>query len=179
MLYWLDCIIACPSRNLKSWGQLFCLLFVRGFCGDHICCCSVAQSCPTLCIPVDYSTRGFPVLHSLREFAQTRVHWISDAIQPSHPLSSPSLPALNLPASGAFLMSWLFTSHSQSTGALASASVLPVNVQGWFSLGLTGFDLLAVQGTLKSLLHHHSLKASILQCSAFFMIQLSGLDTWE
>ena len=61
-----------------------------------ICCCSVTKSCPTLCDPVDYSTPGFPVLHHLLEFAQTHVHCISDAIQPSHPLFPPSPPALNL-----------------------------------------------------------------------------------
>ena len=92
----LDYIITFPSLDLKSWLQLFCLLFVRGFCGDRVCCCSVAQSCPTLWNPMDYSTRGFPVLHSLPEFAQTHVHWISDVIQPYHPLSPPSPPALSL-----------------------------------------------------------------------------------
>ena len=60
------------------------------------CCCSFAQSCPTLCDPMDCSTPGFPVLNSLPEFAQTHVHWVSDAIQPSHPLSPPS-PAFNFP----------------------------------------------------------------------------------
>ena len=60
------------------------------------CCCSVARSCSTLCDPMDCSTPGFPVLHYLPEFAQTHVHWVSDAIQPSHPLSSPSLPAFSL-----------------------------------------------------------------------------------
>ena len=100
--------------------------------------CACAQLCLTLCDPMDCSTPDFPVLHYLLEFAQTHVHWVGDAIQTSHPLLSPSLPALHLPASGAFLMSRLFASHNQSTGALASASVLPVSIQGWFSLGLTG-----------------------------------------
>ena len=76
------------------------------------------------------------------------------------------------PASGSFTMSWLFPSGGQTTGALASASVLQMTIQGWFPLGLT-FDLLAVQGNLKSLLQHHSSKASVLWCSAFFMGQLS------
>ena len=70
-------------------------------------------------------------------------------------------------------MSQLFTSDGQSIGVSASASVLPMNIQGLFPLGLTSFDLLAVQGTLKSLPQHHSLKASILRRSAFFMVQLS------
>ena len=83
--------------------------------------------------------------------------------------SSP--PALSLfPASESFPVSRLFASSGRSVGASASASVLPMNIQGWFPLGFGWFNLLAVQGTLKSLLQHHSSKASILQCSAFFMI---------
>ena len=77
----------------------------------------------------------------------------------------------SFPTLGSFLMSQLFVSAGQSIGGLASASVLPMNIQSWFPLGLT--DLLAVQGTPKSLLQHHSSKASILQHSAFFMVQLS------
>ena len=79
----------------------------------------------------------------------------------------------SLPASGSFPMSRLFASSGQSIRASASVRFLPVNIQGWFLLGLTGFYLLAVQGTLKSLLQHHNLKASILWWSAFFMIQHS------
>ena len=75
---------------------------------------------------------------------------------------------LSFPASGSFSVSQLFTSGSQSIGASASASVLPMNIQGWFPLGLT-----AIQKTLKSLLQHHNLMASVLQCSAFFMVWLS------
>ena len=80
----------------------------------------------------------------------------------------------SFPASGSFLMSWLFSSDNQRIGASASASVLPRNIQDWFPLRLTGL-IFAVQGTLKSLLPHCSLKASILQCSAFFVVQLSHL----
>ena len=84
----------------------------------------------------------------------------------------------SFPASGSFLMSQLFTSSGQSIGASASASALPMNIQDWFPeywlvFSIDWFDLLAVQGTLKSLLQHHSSKASVLQCSAFFMVQLS------
>ena len=99
-----------------------------------ICCCSVAQSGPTLCDPMDCSTLGFPVLHHLPELAQTHVHWVSDAIQPSHPLSSPS-PALIL---SHLLMKRRFASSDQSTGASVWALVLPMNIQDWFLLGLTG-----------------------------------------
>ena len=105
------------------------------------CCCSVAESSPTLCDPMDCSTSGFPVFHYLLEFAQTHIHWVSDSIQPSHPLSPPS-PALNLSQHQSFPISWLFASGGQSIETSASASVLPVNIQDWFPLGLT--DCLAV-----------------------------------
>ena len=98
------------------------------------CCSSVSKMCTTLCEPMDCST---PVLHYLPEFAQSHVHWVGDAIQPSYPLSPPSPPALNLSQHQSFPMSWLFTSGGQRIGASASASVLPVNIQGWFPSGLT------------------------------------------
>ena len=79
----------------------------------------------------------------------------------------------SFPASGSFPVSHFFTSGGQSIGVSASASVLPMNTQDWSPLGWRWLDLLAVQGTLKSLLQHHSSKASILRCSAFFMVQLS------
>ena len=104
------------------------------------CCCSVTKSCLTLFDPMDCSTPGSSVLHYLPEFAQTHVHWVSDTVQPSHPLSPSSPPALNLSQhQGLFQwVSWLFTSGGQSTGASASASDLPMNIQGWFPLGWTG-----------------------------------------
>ena len=97
----------------------------RQYLGILSCCFLVAQSCPTLCDTMDRSTPGVPVHHQLPEFIQTHVRWVSDAIQPSHPLSPPS-PA-SFPASGSFPMSWLFASGGQSIGALVSASVLPMN----------------------------------------------------
>ena len=114
---------------------------------DH-CCCSVTQTCPTLCNPMDCS-QAF-VLHSLQEFAQTHVHWVSDAIQPSHPLSSPSPPALNLSQrQGLFqwVSSWLWpTLGGQSIEATSSASVFPMNIQGWSPLGWTGWISLQSKG---------------------------------
>ena len=90
---------------------------------------------------------GFPVFHHLPELAQTHVHQVSDAIQQSHPLSSPSPPAFNLfQHLGSFLMSWLFASDGQSIGASDSASVLPMNIQDWFPLGLTGLISLQSNG---------------------------------
>ena len=104
------------------------------------CCyfCLVAKSRLILCNPMDGSAPGFPFLHCLLESAQTHVHWVSNAIHPSHPLSHPfsSCPQ-SFRASGSFPMSWLFSSGGQSIFG-ASASVLPMYIQGWFLLGLTG-----------------------------------------
>ena len=113
-------------------------------------CCSVAKSYLTLSDSMDCSTPGFPVLHYLLEFTQIHVHWVSDAIQPSHPLLSPSLLAFSL-SQHQGLFQWVdFTSGSQSIGA--SASVLPMNEYSrLISFRIGWFDILAVQVTLKSL----------------------------
>ena len=88
--------------------------------------------------PIDCSTPGFPVLHHLPELAQTHVHWVSDTIQLSCLIVPFSSRLQSFPASGSFLISRLFTSGGQSTGDLASASVLLMNIEGWSPLGLTG-----------------------------------------
>ena len=129
----------------------------------------------TLCDLIDWSTPGFPVLHHLLEFAQTHVHLVGDAFQPFHPLLPLSPPALNLSQHHSFQVSQLFSLGGQRIGASASASVLPMNIQGWFPLGLIGLISLLSRGTRQSLLQHHSSKASILWHSAFFMVQLSHL----
>ena len=115
-----------------------------------------------------------PVLHCLPEFAHIHVHWVTDATQPSISSSvSPFSSCLqSFQAWGSFPMSQFFASGDQSIRASAWASILPMNIQDSFPLGLTGFDLLSVQGTLKSLPQHHSSKASILWCSAFFMARM-------
>ena len=110
--------------------------------------CSVTKLWPTLCDPMDSSTPGLPVLHHLLELANY-VYWVGDAIQASHPLSSPSPPALNLSQhQGLFPMSWLFTSGGQTIRASASASVLPMNIQHWFpnsTLKISVYDLASFQ----------------------------------
>ena len=101
---------------------------------------SVTQSCPALCNPMNRSTPGLPVHHHLPEFIQTHVHRVRDAIQPSHPLSSPSPPTPNHPpASDSFPMSQLFTRGGQSTGVSALASFLPKKSQGWSPSGWTSW----------------------------------------
>ena len=101
-------------------------------------CCLVTQSCLTLRDPMNCSTPGFPVLHYLPEFAQT--HAIESVIPSNHLIFCNPLLLLPsiFPFSGSFPMSWLFASGGQSIGASASTSVLPMNIQGWFPLGLTG-----------------------------------------
>ena len=127
--------------DLEVSGDFMSAFSIKRFC------CSVTKSCPTLWDPMDCSTPGFPVLHYLPKFAQTHVHWISDGIQPSHPLSSPFPPAFNLSQrQSIFPTSHLFTSGGQSIRASASASVLPMNSQDWFPLGLTGWISLQSKG---------------------------------
>ena len=123
----------------------------------------------TLWNPTDCSMLGSSVLHYLPEFAQIHVHWI--VMLPNHLILCPPFTFClqSFPASGSFPMSWLLVSGSQSIRASASASALPVNIQGWINWS----NLPAVQGTLKSLLQHHNSKASILWRSALFMVQLS------
>ena len=119
------------------------------------CCCSVTWSCLTLCDPMDCSTPGFPVLHYLSEFAQTQVHQVGDAIQPSHPLSSLLFPPSIFPSIRVF--------SNESARCIRwpkywnfSFSVSPSSeYSGVISFRIDGFDLLAVQGTFKSLLQQH------------------------
>ena len=132
----------------------------------------VTQSCPTICDPINCSKPGLPVHHQLPKFTQTHVHRVSDAIQPSHPLSSPFPPAPNTSQYQSIPMSQLFTWGGQSIGVSALASVFQMNTQGWSPSEWTGWISLQSKG-LKSLLQHHSSKASILWLSAFFTVQLS------
>ena len=134
---------------------------------------SVLQSCLTLCDPMDYSMSGFPDHHQLPELVQTHVHQVGDAIQPSHPLPSHSLPAFSLSQHQGLSQGVNFY-HQMAKVLEFSFSISPSNeYSGLISFRMDWLDLLAVQGTLKSLLQHHSSKASILQHSAFFIVQLS------
>ena len=170
----LQCI-SLKTHTIVSFGNHFPLLV----CSADFGCLglpqfsSVAQSCPTLCNPMNHSTPGLPVHHLLPESTQTHAHRVGDAIQPSHLLSSPIPPAPNpsqhqgFSSESTLRMRWpKYWSFSFSTS--------PSNEHpGLMSFRMDWLDLLAVQGTLKSLLQHHSSKASVLQWSAFFTIQLS------
>ena len=122
---------------------------------------SVAQLCPTLCNPINRSTPGLPV------------HQVGDAIQPTHPLSSPSPPALNL-SQHQGLFKWVSSWIRWPKFWSFSFNISPSNEHpGLISFRMDWLDLPAIQQTFKSLLQHHSSKASILQHSAFFIVQLS------
>ena len=152
-------------RNQKKCSSVF-VLWVGWFS-------SVTQSCPTLWDPMDCNTPGFPVLHQLVELAQTHIHRVSDAIQPSHPLSSPSPPAFKVSQHQGLFKCLVLHIRWPKYWSF-SFSISPSNeYSGLISFRMDWLDLLAVQGTLKNLLQHHSSKASLLQCSAFFMVQLS------
>ena len=136
---------------------------------------AVTQACPTLYVPKDCVTPGLSVHHQCPELTQTHVHWVSDAIQPFQAVSSPSPPSFNLsqhqdfffPSESVLCIRWpMYWSFSFSMSPSNEYSEL-------ISFRMDCLDFLEVRGTLKSLLQHHSSKASILQHSAFFMVQLS------
>ena len=163
------------SRELNSWSHTCSQQCPNSqTCKQlpiHGCCCSVAQSCPAPCDPMDSSTPGLPVLHHLLEFAQIHVHWL-DAIQPSRPLL-PTSPAFNL-SQHQGLYQWVGSLRQVAKVLELQLHISPSNeYSGLISFRMDWLDLLAVQGTLKSLLRHHNSKTSILWRSAFIMVQLS------
>ena len=130
---------------------------------------SVTQLCPTLCDPMNRSTPGLPVYHQLPEFTQTHVHQVSDLILCCPLLLPPSI----FPTIRVFSNEWVFCIRWPKYWRF-SFNISPSNEHpGLISFRMDWFDLLAVQGTLKGLLQHHSCKASILRCSAFFIVQFS------
>ena len=134
--------------------------------------CTV-QSCLTFCDTMDYSTPDLLVHHQLLELTQTHVHWVGHAIQPSHPLMSPSSPIFNHSEHHG-LFKWDISLQQVAKYWSFSFSISPSNeYSGPISFRMDWLDLLAVQGTFKHLFQHHSSKASILWHSAFFMVQLS------
>ena len=140
---------------------------------DSVHFSSVAQSCPTLCDPLDCSTAGIPVHHQIPEFTQTHVHRISDAIQPSYPHCPLLLPPSIFPSIRVFSNKAVLHIRWPKYWSF-SFNISPSNEYSrLISFRIDYFDLLEVQGTLKSLLQHHSSKASILQRSAFFVVQIS------
>ena len=152
----------CKSPCDLGWDQYVCFQFS-----------SVAQSCPTLCDPMNRSTPDLPVHHQRPEFTQTHAHQVGDAFQSSHPLLSPSLPTFNL-SQHQGLFQGVRSSHQVAKVLEFHFRISASNeYSGLISFRIDWLDLLAVQGTLKSLLQHHSSKASILQPSAFFIFQLS------
>ena len=126
-----------------------------------------------LCDPMNHSMPGLSVHHQLLGSTQTHVHWVNEAIQPSYSLSSPSPPALNL-SQNQGLFKWVSSSHQGAKVLSFSFNISASNEHsGLMDFRMNWLDLLAVQGTLKSLLQHHSSKASVLRGSAFFTVQLS------
>ena len=134
---------------------------------------SVAQSCPTLCDPMNRSMPGLPVHHQLLEFTETHIHRVSDAIQPFHPLSSPSPPASNPSQHQSFSNESTLRMRWPKYWTFSFSIIPSKGIPGLISFRMDWLDLLVVQGTLKNLLQHHSSKASILRRSAFFTVQLS------
>ena len=154
------------SSLVVTWGGVGWRWGVMG-------CCSVSHSCPTLCDPMDFSTPGFPVFYHFPKLAQTHVHWVSDAIQPPYPLLAPSPFVYNL-SQHQGLFQWISSLHPVTKVLELQLQHHPSKeIPGLIPFRMDWLDLLAVQGTLKSLLQHHSSKPSIIQRSAFFMVQFS------
>ena len=147
------------------WFECYSLQPLLCYCWFLISYClssSVAQSCPTLSDPMNCSTPGFSVHHQLPEFTQTHEHRVDDAIQPSHPLSSLSSPAPS-PSQHQSLFQWVNSSHEVAKVLEFQLYITPSKEHpGLISFKMNWLDLLAVQGTLKSLLQHHSSKALML-----------------
>ena len=184
-IYWAFNLHQAPSHDVLwlvpfYWWTGICILMNRYLASSSqpyetwelsVQFSSVAQWCLTLCNPMNRTMPGLPVHHQLQGFTQTHVHRVHDAIQPSHPLSAPSPPAPN-PSQHQSLFQWVNSSHEVAESF--SYSLIPSKeIPGLISFRMNWLDLLAVQGTLKSLLQHHSSKASILRCSAFFTVQIS------
>ena len=154
-----------PLWTLDIFVHDICLLSFQFSSVQFI---SVAQSCPTLCDPMNSSTPGLSIHRQLLEFAQTHVHQVDDAIQPSYPVFPFSSCLQSFPASGSFPMSQFFISGGQSIGASASASFLPMNIQDWFPLGLTGWISLQSKGLSRVV------SSTTVQKHQFFGAQLSS-----
>ena len=139
---------------------------------------SVTQSCATVCNPMNQIMSGFPIYHQLLESTQTHVHWVGNAVQPSHPLVSPSPPALNLSSIRVFSNESALRIRWPKYWSF-SFNISPYNENPGRIIRMDWLDFHAVQGTLKSLLKHHSSKALILQHSTYFMAQLSHPYHWK
>ena len=159
------------------------MYFAKSYISDYkyIQFSSVAQLCLTLCDPMDCSTPGLPVHHQLPEFTEIHVHCVSDAIQPSHPLSSPSLPSFTL-SQHQGLFQWVGSLHqvAKVLEFQLSASVLPMNIQDWFPLGWTGWISLQSKGLSRvfsnsTVQNYQFLRLSFLYCPTLTSIR----DYWK
>ena len=163
------------QRHTTSKGPIvFCLLILM------VSCCFVTVSRLTLSYPMDSSKPGFPVLRCLLKFAQIYILWVGDAIQPSHPLLPPPPPALSL-SQHQGIYQWVWSSHQRPKYWSFNFSISPSNgYSGLILFMIDQFDLLAVEGTLKSLPQHHNLKASVLQCLFYgpTLISIEKPELW-
>ena len=133
-----------------------------------------------LCDPMDRSKPGLPVHHQLPEFTQTRVHWVGDAVQPSHPVVPFSSRLQSFPASGSFQMCQFFASGGQSIGVSASTSILPMNIQDWFPLGWTGWISLQSKGVSRAFSNTTVQKHQFLVLSFLYSPTLTSIhDYWK
>ena len=178
MFYLLYVIFPIFLLHLNMAARPLILCYFREYsCFSSVQFSSVAHSCPILSHPMNHSTPGLPVHQQLPEFTQTHVHRVGDAIQPSHPLLSPSLPAPNPSQHQSFPMRQLFAWGGQTTGVSALASLLPKNTQDWSHLEWTGWISLQSKGLSRVFSN------TTIQKHQFFGAQLSlqsnsHIHTW-
>ena len=161
------------------WKFIYRIHFLKGVMTVQLS--SVTQSCPTLCHPMNHSTPGLPIHHQLPEFTQTHVHWVNDAIQPSHPLLSPSLPSFNL-SQHQGLFKWVSSSHqvAKILGVSASTSVLSMNTQDWFPFGWAGWISLQSMGLSRVFSNTTGQKHQFFGAQLFYSPTLTSMhDYWK
>ena len=176
-LNWTELKLYSDFSHVSNFRLKLSFISFLNFCCCY-CCCSVTKLCPVICNPIGCSTPSFPILHHILEMAQTHVHRVDDAIQPSHSLSPAFSSCLqSFPASGSFWMSWQFASGGQSIGASASASVLPMSTQGWLLLRLTYLISLRPRDFQESSPIQKFKSINSLVLSLFY--SLTHIHTWQ
>ena len=177
LILWLGVVAPTPTDNFEVQSILRQVPQKQVKDQDFSCCCSVAQSCPTFCDPMDCSMPGFPVLHYLLELAQTHVHWVSDAIQPSHHLSFPSPPTFNPSQNQVFSNMSVLRMRCLKYWSFSVNINTSMNTQDWSPLGWTGWISLQPKG-LSKVFSNTTVQKHHFFCAHVSLQSNSYIHTW-